>query len=140
MITVKLPGPSRLAPLPLALLSLALLSLALLPLALLPLVAAAQDPDTTWFPDRDAIELGVQTERAFDRSARAHVDTPLPSGAVLTDHKGTMQNVTVARLTPDGEIETLCTDNREEALDFLAGVDRRGTAARRAAAADLPAQ
>lgn len=120
--------------------SLALHSVALLSICLVPIDVAAQDPETMTFPERDAIELGAKTERAFDRSGQAHVDTPLPSGASLSAHNGAMQNVTVARLTPDGEVETLCTDNREEALDFLAGTDRPGTAARRASSSTRPVQ
>jgi hypothetical protein len=91
----------------------------------------AQDRGEIEFPDRSSIELGAETERALDRTGQVHVEVALPSGAVLSDHNGAMQNVTVARLGPDGDIETLCTDNREAALDFLAGVDRQTTRAAR---------
>lgn len=106
-------------------------ALALFSLALAPTLAIAQDREDIQFPERDTIELGAETERAFDRSGEAHVDRALPGGAVLSDHAGAMQNVTVARLGPDGNIETLCTDSREEALNFLAGIDRGGAGAAR---------
>ena len=140
MNTIASPTLPSLRPLLVALRSLALRFMALLSLCLAPIDVAAQDPDTVTFPERDAIELGAETERAFDRSAQAHLDRPLPNGVLLSVHNGAMQNVTVARLTPDGEVETLCTDSREEALDFLAGTDRPGTAARRASSSTRPVQ
>lgn len=102
----------------------------------LPALALAQDPGDIAFPDRSEIELGAETERALDRSGSAHVESVTPDGLVLMDHNGAMQNVTVARLGPGGEIETLCTSSREEALDFLAGVDRDRSASTRSVAPD----
>ncbi|MEE4175788.1 MAG: hypothetical protein V2I57_16205 [Xanthomonadales bacterium] len=101
-----------------------------------PAITLAQDPGVIEFPDRSEIDLGAETERALDRSGSAHVETVTPSGVALLDHNGAMQNVTVARLGPDGKIDTLCTSNREEALDFLAGLDRADASVTRSVAPD----
>ena len=89
-----------------------------------PMAYAQQNGDVE-FPARDAIELAPATEQAFDRSGSQMVEKTLPGGMVLVEHVGTLRNVTVARRSADGTIETLCTDDREEALDFLSGADRR---------------
>lgn len=86
--------------------------------------------ETITFPARDEIQLAPVTEQALDRTGQGVTQRALPGGIVQADHGGTFQNVTLARRTTDGSIETLCTDNRDEALDFLAGLDRHGTAGR----------
>ena len=74
---------------------------------------------------RDAISLSAETEVAFDRSGKRVTSKTLPDGTVVTNHNGSLQNVTVARVGPDGSIETYCTTDREVAVDWMARQDGR---------------
>ena len=72
---------------------------------------------------RDSISLSAETEVAFDRSGKRITSKTLPDGTVVTNHNGSLQNVTVARVGPDGSIETYCTTDREVALDWMARME-----------------
>jgi hypothetical protein len=80
---------------------------------------------------RDAISLSAEIEVAFDRSGKRVTSEVLPDGSVVTHHNGSLQNVTVARVGPDGSIETYCTTDREVALDWMARLEGRPDRSRR---------
>ena len=65
---------------------------------------------------------------ALSRSDAGLVQEVLPGGAVRMDLQGRFQSASVARLNPTGGVETLCTEDAEQAQAFL---DRRDTPARK---------
>ena len=83
--------------------------------------ALAQDSDIPGFPARDDIVLVPQTQQAFDRTGTRNIEVTLSNGTIISDHNETLQSVTVARLGPDGSVETLCTEDKAQALDFMSG-------------------
>jgi len=92
-----------------------------------PVVLAAGGPGERQYPAQRDITFSSTVERAFDYSGDLVTQVTLPDGTVFASHNGTMQNVTVARMGPDGDIQTLCTSSRAEATAFLAGVGIRST-------------
>ena len=103
------------------------LILFILLMALSPVVLAAGGPGEQQYPAQEDIRFSPAVERAFDYSGDLVTQITLPDGTVFASHNGTMQNVTVARVGPDGNIQTLCTSSRAEAAAFLAGIDIRNT-------------
>jgi len=65
--------------------------------------------------------LGPSTEAAFDRSGKHVTHSFRADGVMLAEYHGTMGSVTVARVGKDGQIEHLCTTDREEAIQFMSG-------------------
>jgi hypothetical protein len=92
-----------------------------------PVALAAEDSGVQKYPALEDIRFTPAVERAFDYSGNLVTHVTLPDGSVFARHNGTMQNVTVARVGPEGEIQTLCTSSRAEAAAFLAGLDIRST-------------
>ena len=93
-------------------------------LALLsPVSLMAESPEEQKYPELEDIRFSPAVERAFDYSGKLVTQVTLPDGSVFARHNGTMLNVTVARVGPDGEVQTLCTSSRTEAAAFLAGLD-----------------
>jgi len=92
-----------------------------------PLCALAQ----TSAPPRtaaDQIRFSEPTLRAFDRSG-AHVTLDRrPDGALHAHHHGSFQNVTVARIGPDGTVDTYCTTDEQHARRWMSGEDPRPAA------------
>lgn len=73
--------------------------------------------------DKDQIEFSTSSKLAFDRSGNRVSHHFLTGGVMLAEHKGTMGNVTVARLGADGAVETFCTTSEAAAKAWLAGED-----------------
>ena len=71
---------------------------------------------------RDQIEFSPSTKVAFDRSGQLTTSRVLPDGSKITELNGSMRSVMVARMGPDGKIETFCTTNESEAKDWMAGL------------------
>ena len=86
--------------------------------------AVAQTFDVPSTP-REAIEFSNEIEVAFDHSGKRVSSRSMADGSVVSDHNGSLQNVTVARIGPDGRIETYCTTDREAAVDWMARLDRQ---------------
>lgn len=75
------------------------------------------------YTPREQIEFEPSTLAAFDHSGEKVTYRTLADGTEVAEHNGTIGNVTVARLGPDGKIETLCTSDEEAARAFMAGED-----------------
>jgi hypothetical protein len=90
-----------------------------------PLTAASAGPAEVPGTPRDSIVLSEATELAFDRSGRYMTTETRPDGSIISHHNGSMQNVTVARVGPDGRIETFCTTDKKRAVDWMARSDGR---------------
>lgn len=90
-----------------------------------PLTAASAGPIEVPGTPRDAIVLSEATELAFDRSGRYVTTETRPDGSIISHHNGSLQNVTVARVGPDGRIETFCTTDKKRAVDWIARSDGR---------------
>ena len=97
---------------------------------LTPLSLAAETFDVPSTP-REVIVLSNEAEVAFDHSGKQVTSRTMPDGTVVSNHNGSMQNVTVARIGPDGRIETYCTTDREAAVDWMARLDTQPPQARR---------
>ena len=106
-------------------------ALVLLLTILAPLSSALAETIDVPATPREAIFLSAETEIAFDRSGKRLTSKTLADGSVLTDHNGSLQNVTVARVGPDGSIETYCTTDREVAVDWMARLEGRPDRGRR---------
>jgi hypothetical protein len=85
-----------------------------------PLTATSAGPSEVPATPRESIVLSEATELAFDRSGRFVTTETRPDGSIISHHNGSMQNVTVARVGPDGQIETFCTTDKEKAVDWIA--------------------
>lgn len=82
----------------------------------------AAEPSDHQYTERDKIEFSPATKIAFDRSGQFATSRVLPDGSTMTELNGSMRSVTVARMGPDGRIETFCTTNEEAAKDWMAGI------------------
>ena len=85
-----------------------------------PLTATSAGPTEVPATPRELIVLSEATELAFDRTGRFATTETRPDGSIISHHNGSLQNVTVARVGPDGQIETFCTTDKERAVDWLA--------------------
>lgn len=92
---------------------------------LFPLTLNAADPGKVPGTPREEIRFDESTSRAFDRSGKFVTSTAKADGSVHTALNGSFQNVMVARLGPDGVIETYCTTNEEDAKNWMARTDGR---------------
>jgi len=92
---------------------------------LLPLALNAADPGKVPRTPIEQIRFDEATSRAFDRSGKFVTSTTQSDGTVHTELNGSFQNVMVARLGPDGVIETYCTTNEQDAKNWMARVDGR---------------
>ena len=90
---------------------------------LFPLTLNAADPGKAARTPREQIHFDEATSRAFDRSGKFVTSTTKANGTVHTELHGSFQNVMVARLGPDGVIESYCTTNEEDAKNWMARDD-----------------
>lgn len=90
-----------------------------------PLIANSTDPVEVPGTPRDSIVLSEATDLAFDRSGRFVTTETRPDGSIISHHNGSLQNVTVARVGPEGQIETFCSTDKERAVDWMARSHRR---------------
>jgi len=88
------------------------------------LIAAEQDKHK--YTAKEKIIFSPATMLAFDRSGKKMTRSKAADGSTLTEHNGSMGNVTVARLGPDGKVETFCTTDASDARNWMAGeLDKR---------------
>ena len=70
---------------------------------------------------KEQITFSPVTMLAFDRSGKAITHHTHPDGSTSTEHNGSMKNVTVARIGPDGQTDTSCHGNESAARAWMAG-------------------
>jgi hypothetical protein len=92
---------------------------------LFPLTLTAADPAKVPHTPLEQIQFDEASSRAFDRSGKFVTSRTKADGTVQTELNGSFQNVMVARLGPDGEIETYCTTSEDDAKNWMARVDGR---------------
>jgi hypothetical protein len=73
------------------------------------------------FADKEQIKFSPETMVAFDRTGKFTTRRTLADGSSITQFNGSMRSVTVARMGPDGKIETFCTSDAEAARSWMAG-------------------
>ncbi|MBT8061549.1 MAG: hypothetical protein KJO85_02635 [Gammaproteobacteria bacterium] len=86
-----------------------------------PSLFAAGDSTSENDRERGNISFDASTEAAFDRSGNHITHSFGPDGVLLADHHGTMGSVTVARIGVSGDLEYLCTTDKEAAINFMSG-------------------
>ena len=79
------------------------------------------EKDKHRYTHKDQIVFTKATRAAFDHSGQSLTRTLNVDGSVAVDNNGSAGNVTVARLGPDGNIETYCTTDIEAARSWMAG-------------------
>ncbi|MDJ0654225.1 MAG: hypothetical protein QNJ40_08735 [Xanthomonadales bacterium] len=67
------------------------------------------------------IQLSEKTRLAFDRSPERAQVHQHADGMKVVEFNGTRQMVMMARIGPDGTVETFCTDSEHQAHQFLTG-------------------
>lgn len=82
----------------------------------------AAEPSDHQYTERATIEFSPEIKTAFDRSGRFTASRTLSDGSTITELNGSMRSVTVARMGPDGRIETYCTTDEASAKDWMAGL------------------
>lgn len=91
------------------------------------LLMAAEETEHRYTP-KERITFAPATMIAFDRSGKVLTHHKFTDGSTISEHNGSMGNVTVARLGPDGKVETYCTDNASAAKAWMAGEFARNPA------------
>lgn len=84
-----------------------------------PLIAA--EPGEHRYTPKEQIAFSPAVLVAFDRTGKYATSRTLADGSTITEYNGSMMNVTVARLGPDGKVETYCTGSEEVARSWMAG-------------------
>jgi len=97
--------------------------LSLLYILAAPQLLIAAEPGEHRYTPKQQISFSPTTMRAFDHSGKAVIHRKMVDGSHAADHNGSMGNVTVARLGPDGMIETFCTTDETAAKVWMAGED-----------------
>lgn len=85
-----------------------------------PILLAAEQDQHRYTP-KDQIVFTKATRTAFDHSGQSLTRTLNVDGSAAVENNGSAGNVTVARLGPDGNIETYCTTDIEAARSWMAG-------------------
>ena len=81
------------------------------------------------YSSKDQIAFTRPSMAAFDHSGALVVHSVKADGSKVADHNGSMGNVTVARMGPDGKVETYCTTDAKSAKAFMAGEFAKRSAA-----------
>lgn len=95
--------------------------LSALALLTLPQALNATEQTEYQYTPIEQIVFAASTRRAFDHSGKMLTHIVHADGSASAEHNGSMGNVTVARLGPDGRIETFCTTEISVARDWMAG-------------------
>jgi len=95
------------------------LSLAML-LASPQLLIAEEQAEHLYTP-KEQIIWSPSAGVAFDRTGKHVTRRSLADGSTIHELNGSMRSVTVARLGPDGKVETYCTSSAEAARAWMAG-------------------
>ena len=86
-------------------------------------VIIAAGPCEQKYTPKDQIKFAASTQAAFDHSGDRITHSTLADGSQVAEHNGSLGNVTVARLGPDGTMETFCTSDEDAARAWMAGED-----------------
>jgi len=86
-----------------------------------PQILLAAEQDQHRYTQKEQIVFSEATRTAFDHSGKAMTRTSQVDGSQAVQNNGSAGNVTVARLGPDGNIETYCTTDIESARSWMAG-------------------
>ena len=86
-----------------------------------PQILLAAEQDQHRYTQKEQIEFSEATRTAFDHSGKTLTHTLQVSGSQAAENNGSAGNVTVARLGPDGNIETYCTTDITVARSWMAG-------------------
>ena len=70
-------------------------------------------------PNDKAVD--VELRQMLSRSTEGLVEVARPHGGVSVHLQGRFMSMSVARVAEDGTVETLCTENADQAEAFLAG-------------------
>jgi len=94
-----------------------------------PQLLIAAEPGEHRYTPKEQIAFSPATMLAFDHSGQSVIHSKMADGSQVADHNGSMGNVTVARIGPDGVIETFCTTDEAVAKAWMAGEDGKNLAA-----------
>jgi len=86
-----------------------------------PQMGLAEDREEHRYTPKDKISFTLPSMAAFDHSGKMVTHHVLADGSKSADHNGSLGNVTVARMGPDGKVETYCTTDADSAKDWMAG-------------------
>ena len=86
-----------------------------------PQILLAAEQDQHRYTQEEQIEFSEATRTAFDHSGKPLTRTLQVGGPQAVENNGSAGNVTVARLGPDGNIETYCTTDITVARSWMAG-------------------
>jgi hypothetical protein len=105
--------------------------LALLCILCGPQIGFAAEGTEIQYTAKEKIVFSPESMIAFDHSGKLVTHSAHADGSESANHNGSMGNVTVARLGPNGTIETYCTSDALTAKAFMAGeiVTKRSTVA-----------
>jgi len=95
--------------------------LALLCIVTSPLLSMAAEDAEHQYTSKERIIFSPETMIAFDRTGKFTTSRTQADGSTITEFNGSMRSVTVARLGPDGKVETYCTSDAEAAKSWMAG-------------------
>jgi hypothetical protein len=88
-----------------------------------PQFAVSEGQEQHQYTDLQEINFALSTQVAFDRSGKQIVSEFLADGSILARNHGSLANITVARLGPDGQLETFCTTDADAAKAWMAGAN-----------------
>ncbi len=86
-----------------------------------PQMAFAVEQGDHQYTAKENIVFSPESMIAFDRSGKYVTSRTLADGSSITELNGSMRSITVARVGPDGKVETYCTTNAEAARSWMAG-------------------
>jgi len=86
-----------------------------------PQVLIAVESGEHRYTPKEQIVFSPAAITAFDRTGKYASSRTLADGSRLTEYNGGMMNITVARMGPDGKVETYCTGSAEAARAWMAG-------------------
>ena len=94
-----------------------------------PLLLVAEEQKGHKHTPGGEIAFRPSSRAAFDHSGQLVTHRILADGSMMAEHNGSLGNVTVARLGPDGKVETFCTTDEEAAKSWMAGEIGRSSVA-----------
>jgi len=95
--------------------------LSLLCILACPQLLIAAEPGEHRYTSKEQIVFPPSDMVAFDRTGKYATSRTQADGSTITEFNGSMRSVTVARLGPDGKVETYCTSSTEAARAWMAG-------------------
>lgn len=97
------------------------LSVILMVTLILPHTLIAAEQNQHSYTPKDQINFAPATITAFDYSGKLVTQRRLADGSVMADHNGSMGDIAIARLGPDGKIEIFFATDIVAAKAWMAG-------------------